>query len=909
MNKNKGFPLPWGGVRGGLLLLLMLLPLCGYAQTLEYWFDDQFAQRTTTTIASTDAMQELELDLRDNAKFPTGFHTLNMRVTIGGKPSAVYSSGVLKLAAGKISKLEYWLDDDLAHSKTIGGKESTDGTQFQFLDSLDLTDATPGYHLLHCRAVSNSGKTASAVITTPIMVKSLYNVGNSETLTVAEQAYWLDDEEPEIISVTNPENLLKRQHTLDARHLSDGKHTVHMQFKNSAGIWSGPVSQTFTKTKIEAPKITANASVKDGVVTLNYNAVPYALNYSIVRQYPSGTVRRVDVNKSTQYPADLLSTDTPAPGTYTYYVEGKYLDADGERQSVRSNEISVNVEKAASSVKKSRFRAVLKKDGKKLEINDYQIFINGKPHYGGISQFGSFSIEGLTIGEEITIALKSRYYNFKDMTLLVDENTKNNTYIFEATKKEDEVLPDNSTYDLLLTKNIQITSSAFELEVKNLSNKLWSGNIIVRIINKKEKDKFDKFLNGEFSTWDKIGNVFNPKSSYENVPLYTTASETHVQIGGKDKKVLSLNITDLPEKDKFEAYYVYVFSKKDKSGQIKELDDGGYESYRNPHTLEFNPFGTYVAQEKDFKDYVEDYKTILRYLKKMSDWGDPFAQDIKSIKNFDEYVENLDYGLIDGIGVMQDQLSGVFLLSFYLSDVNKTIKRSAKSATNSLNLANGIVKIYDRLEGFYNANQVDDYHKFFTTAKEVSKLCKTLNLSDYPALRIYQTYLDVGEKMVDAIKGFEQSIHGSEQYERLIGGKGIYKIKVRKYTADGSLQYFSPSDVYKQIKSFGIRLTTETGYETEGHSFDVDLEEGKEITIKNVDFLNNNNTLYTKPEIWLTITWKNNRVTYVPMYDEQFVKIKNKNSKNEPLIMTVELQSGTYMNLERIANQLTFVKP
>ena len=219
------------------------------------------------------------------------------------------------------------------------------------------------------------------------------------------------------------------------------------------------------------------------------------------------------------------------------------------------------------------------------------------------------------------------------------------------------------------------------------------------------------------------------------------------------------------------------------------------------------------------------------------------------------------------------------------------------------------MKIHDRLEGFYNANQVDDYHKFFTTAKEVSKLCKTLNLSDYPALRIYQTYLDVGEKMVDAIKGFEQSIHGSEQYERLIGGKGIYKIKVRKYTADGSLQYFSPSDVYKQIKSFGIRLTTETGYETEGHSFDVDLEEGKEITIKNVDFLNNNNTLYTKPEIWLTITWKNNRVTYVPMYDEQFVKIKNKNSKNEPLIMTVELQSGTYMNLERIANQLTFVKP
>ncbi|MBR5061735.1 MAG: hypothetical protein IKX24_06285, partial [Prevotella sp.] len=136
------------------LCLLCLFPRLTMAQTLEYWFDDHYDLRNTTSIAASDAEQELNLDLRDNTKFPMGFHKLNMRVTLAGKPSAVSSSAVLKLAAGKISQLEYWVDDDIANrkitnSKTISGKASNDGgSTYQFFNDLDLTDVTPGYHRL-----------------------------------------------------------------------------------------------------------------------------------------------------------------------------------------------------------------------------------------------------------------------------------------------------------------------------------------------------------------------------------------------------------------------------------------------------------------------------------------------------------------------------------------------------------------------------------------------------------------------------------------------------------------------------------------------------------------------------------------------------------------------------------------
>lgn len=165
--------------------LLLLLPVSVVAQTLEYWFDDDFDNRSSVSIA-VGSEQELDLNLQSNTLFPPGFHKLNMRAIVGGKPTAITSSGVLKIAAGDISLLEYWVDDDRDNVRTIGGKEANTGGSWQFLSDFDFSDIPVGFHYLNCRAVSNSRRTATAVTSTGFF--------KMPSGVVTHLQYWIDDD-------------------------------------------------------------------------------------------------------------------------------------------------------------------------------------------------------------------------------------------------------------------------------------------------------------------------------------------------------------------------------------------------------------------------------------------------------------------------------------------------------------------------------------------------------------------------------------------------------------------------------------------------------------------------------------------------------------------------------------------
>ena len=62
-------------------------------------------------------------------------------------------------------------------------------------------------------------------------------------------------------------------------------------------------------------------------------------------------------------------------------------------------------------------------------------------------------------------------------------------------------------------------------------------------------------------------------------------------------------------------------------------------------------------------------------------------------------------------------------------------------------------------------------------------------------------------------------------------------------------------------------------------------------------------------EAWMTIEWSNNRITHVPLLDKNFVKLANADSSENPLTVTIELQSEAFLDVERIANQIEFVEP
>ena len=524
---------------------------------MEYWFDDNFEQRDFLSISNTEEEQTFDLDLRNGTKYPFGFHKLNIRITLaGGGESAVYSAPVLKLSAGRATQLEYWVDDDFANVRTVGGMPSDDGKEYIFVKDLDLSGITPGHHRLFCRPVSNSKVTAGAVTSMPIIVKSKYNIdmATAEALTVTEHSYWFDNDEGDVVSVSHPGHIITQPYSIDTRKLSDGKHTLHVQYGNSAGIWNGPVDYTFTKAHVNDPLIAANATVENGVVTLKYTAVPFGLRYIVTRQYPSGTKRKVDVNESTEYPAALQSVDTPAPGTYTYYIEGRYTDADGVVQTVRSGDMTVTVEQAASTIEKGNIYGVLLRDGKRHANScNSKVFANGNSV--NTSTGGLFTINNVPYGTELTISVEDNNWQYDDVTLVVNESICSKTLQLDGSKKENEFeQPANDSYDIYLNSEVKITQVAWEMEVKNISGKTWSGNIIVKVISKEVMDMYEREAQGGNSLWYYL---LHPSAGLDDGPNYKTAADAHISLGKGAYQTLALDILDLPDKKREEAYYVY----------------------------------------------------------------------------------------------------------------------------------------------------------------------------------------------------------------------------------------------------------------------------------------------------------------------------------------------------------------
>lgn len=911
------------------LCLLCLLPLQAMAQTLEWWIDDHYDQLTTTSIAATDAEQELSLDLRDNTKFPFGFHKLYMRVIINGKPSAIYSSGFLKLSAGKATKLEYWIDDDQAHSTTITGEVSNDGSTYQFLDDLDLGNVTPGHHRLYYRAISNSGITSSAISSTPIIVKSKYYVENAEELTVREQAYWFDDDEPVVEYIARPKNDVKQSYAFDTRKLSDGQHTLHIQYGNSAGYWNGPLDIAFTKTKVNDPVIVANASVEKGVVTMRFSTVPNGFMYTFVRQYPSGKNVKVNDITNTEYPAALQATDTPAPGTYNYYVIGKYTDADGNTQIVRSGDISITVEEAAETVKRGRIHGAMKINGKAITnewfTGRFDVYVNGEkatesnyryPFHK--EKYGHFIIDDVPYGTELSIGVgfHDGGVSSKLVTLTVDENTSNNTYFFDCTEEgEDGFLSDNDDYDILMWNKIHLTPNGWEMGVINRSEyRTWSGNIIVKVMSKEAYEMFERQKNGELSSTYFL--IHPDAVSYE--PSFITSANTHVNFGKKEFKTLVLDVIDLPKRNKSEDYLVCVYSQKDGEEQLKEIGS-------NPVTVEFNPYEMEVAAVNGFKTYMKGYAEVMKLFKAFSAWGDPFKLAWESVtdKSFELWLKNLEDGHTDFGELIQDEDDVAFrstglLLNVFFSDMDKAVKKYTDSfkETTTYRLHGKIQEFYNEIKdvmGVVQASQADDSHKFFELAKQVLKFSKKLNNHKIydPAFEVYKTYFEVGDAMASAVERLANAYAATYVWERLVSGGGVYKIKVRKYTTDNSIEYFRGEDVSSQIKSIDIVLTTpaQSGFKVNSTTYEKVCDPDG-ITIKNVEFPGKYNTSYTSTEAWMAITWTNKRVTYIPLLNSDFVKLKNfSQTSKDPLTMTVELQSETYWDLNSIANKLTFVKP
>ncbi len=201
---------------------------------LEYWFDDVFDECSTMSIVTNaESEQILELDLIDMTKFPLGIHKLNMRLSSGGQYSPVYSAIVLKSTPGPKNHLTYWLDDDYASRKTYWST-SSNGKETNFVTMLSLNDATAGMHRLKFQITTN-GVADGPVSEVPILVTRLYN--NQAEVKITTDSSWLDEATP-LSHTTSMVSLYTAEYTIDPAQIGDGQHEFHVQYKNSAEVWS-----------------------------------------------------------------------------------------------------------------------------------------------------------------------------------------------------------------------------------------------------------------------------------------------------------------------------------------------------------------------------------------------------------------------------------------------------------------------------------------------------------------------------------------------------------------------------------------------------------------------------------------------------------------------------------------------
>lgn len=270
--------------------LLCLISVTIKAQTLtryEYWFDDDYANRESGSLTGSESVVNTSVETEG---LSNGIHKINFRAQQSdGKYSAVTTSFFFKLDGGEATHLEYWVDNDIAHSKIIEGKLASDGKDYIFVSDLDLGNISPGHHRLYCRAV-NSSKTASSAITmTPVMVKA-YIGGDAKLMqyTIA-----VDNETPKTFGINENGSDLVISQSIDVNQLPVGDHTLKMSFWNTyynsvTDSATFHVSTSAFKLETPNPEKFKATDITESGFTATWDAVEGALYYDILVKQEGG---------------------------------------------------------------------------------------------------------------------------------------------------------------------------------------------------------------------------------------------------------------------------------------------------------------------------------------------------------------------------------------------------------------------------------------------------------------------------------------------------------------------------------------------------------------------------------------------------------------------------------------------
>ena len=233
------------------VFLLFVGITCSIAQSAiegyEYWFNDDFVNKTYTSVISTD--QLLITQNIPTTGLPVGLNILYFRaVDNAGIFSSTLSHFFYKTSIPEstlnpeIVAYEYWMDDDYANAVKVNTPLQQ---QVNINELIPMNSLGTGIHKFNIRVKNNAGLWSSVVC--HFFYKTSVQESNSNSEIVAYE-YWLDDDYANAIKVNTPvRQQVNISELVSMNSLRNGLYVFNIRFKNNAGLWSSVVSNFIYK--------------------------------------------------------------------------------------------------------------------------------------------------------------------------------------------------------------------------------------------------------------------------------------------------------------------------------------------------------------------------------------------------------------------------------------------------------------------------------------------------------------------------------------------------------------------------------------------------------------------------------------------------------------------------------------
>ena len=633
---------------------------------------------------------------------------------------------------------------------------------------------------------------------------------------------------------------------------------------------------TYEESIQDVPQITLSIKDWDGIMTAFFNSIPNDLEYRLNEKSSTGAMRKVYEIKHSHYPNTIMVSDyPPADGTYTYYVSAAYIDANGEKKGTKSNEVTVTFN-SKTTEEKPQFGSIVGRvvfsnaSGLELPSVDVDVVFSDDGSKVRVEPNGTFHRDGIPLGKSVTLKIEDDdYYTYKPVTVVVTKDTQNEVQIIEATAREGVDVSVNNNYELKIDNFVNASPEYFEMDVVNTKNQPWTG-VINLIAYKKDDAK-------------KVEQLNNSGVSFSTAkPYYIVGSACVEKLSTGASKHLKIAITDFPTLKKDEYYKFYFVSKRSEQSMSMSYKTMSFsdKNLRNPMDVYM------IVQEPKYRS--EKFPEIPSEL-------DAYLMDVFDIMKTLDKIDGPMGEACQKLAELMEKYERDKNLEGFYGNLPELLKSFKVDLENAVKDVKEFTDIFEKGRKYFN--QIKDAYNIIYNEKtkkdEVSlyvKICKKVfELSGDPLSKIYCMYMDILEKSAEKILKLQEELVDA-QIDDIFNNNGItFKLRVAHekewYEFLGGTRYYSPSEINDRIKDIEIHMVTTkpeidpqyTQFEYSLHpsngieswaAYQVDKYDGDAVVLKRDGSRSSitENLDYTMVRFWMTIRWKNGRVSKIPLY-------------------------------------------